>query len=261
MGRMLVSLLQMDVAAGCPEKNRSTVSKLIERAAEANPDVIIMPEMWNTGYSFDNLRSICDRNGEPTLPMVKGLAGKAGINIIAGSVADMRDDRVYNTSYIVSRNGEVVSQYSKIHLFGLMEEDEFLSPGEELGLFQLDGISCGILICYDLRFPELMRCLALRGAKVVFVPAQWPFPRQEHWITLLRARAIENQMYVVAVNRVGRSGKDSFFGRSMVVDPWGEIIARAGDKECIVNVKIDLDLVNDVRSRIPVFSDRREDLY
>ncbi|MBA1335735.1 MAG: Aliphatic amidase AmiE [Firmicutes bacterium] len=261
MGRMLVSLIQMNVEAGCPEKNRSTALKLIERAAETNPDVIIMPEMWNTGYSFDSLKSICDRNGDPTLPMVKGLARETGINIIAGSVADMRDDRVYNTSYIVGRKGEVISQYSKIHLFGLMEEDRFLSPGEELGLFRLDDISCGILICYDLRFPELMRSLALKGARVVFVPAQWPFPRQEHWVTLLRARAIENQLYVVAANRVGRSGRDSFFGRSMVVDPWGEVIAQAGDKECIVNVKIDLGLVDDVRNRIPVFSDRREDLY
>jgi predicted amidohydrolase len=261
MKELRVSLVQMSVDTGKPQINRDKAVKMIQKAAEAKPDVVILPEMWNTGYSFNNLESICDREGNPTLEIIKELARKNYTNIVAGSIADLRDNKVFNTSYIVDRNGEKVFQYSKVHLFRLMEEDRYLTAGDALGLFQLENAWYGVMICYDLRFPELMRSLALKGAKAVFVPAQWPYPRQEHWVTLLRARAIENQLYVIATNRVGKGGDNRFFGSSMVVDPWGEVVVQAGDEEGVVNAKIDLGLVDSVREKIPVFEDRREEIY
>jgi len=261
MQELMVSLIQYDVSPGKPEVNREKVKRMIEKAAVSKPDIVVLPEMWNTGYSFGSLQSICDKEGYPTLELVQNLAGKHSVNIVAGSVADKRKDEVYNTCYIVDRNGDRVGKYSKIHLFRLMEEDKFLTSGNTLGLFELEGFKCGVIICYDLRFPELVRCLALEGAKIIFVPAQWPHPRQEHWVTLLKARAIENQLYIVAVNRVGKSGDTHFFGGSMVVDPWGNVLARAGDKEAVINARIDLELVEEVRKKIPVFSDRNTKTY
>ena len=123
------------------------------------------------------------------------------------------------------------------------------------------GVPAATIICYDIRFPELARKLALNGAQLLFVPAEWPHPRLHHWRTLLTARAIENQMYVIACNRVGRSGETSFFGHSMIINPWGEIVTEADENEQIVTAEIDLELVAKVRSTIPVFEDRRPDVY
>ncbi|WP_324253969.1 nitrilase-related carbon-nitrogen hydrolase [Paenibacillus sp. 1001270B_150601_E10] len=147
-----------------------------------------------------------------------------------------------------------------------MDEHLHLTEGESVNRFELDGIPCGSIICYDLRFPELTRTLALSGAQVLFVPAQWPNPRLYHWKTLLAARAIENQMAVVACNRMGSSIGDhgevtSFFGHSMIIDPWGEVTASAADEEIILTGKINLEQIPDVRSRIPVFKDRKPHIY
>jgi predicted amidohydrolase len=142
-----------------------------------------------------------------------------------------------------------------------MEEEKHLTAGNRLGLYAMDGQTTGSVICYDIRFPEWIRTYALQGMKVLFVPAQWPNPRLQHWRQLLIARAIENQMYVVACNRVGFGGGSEFFGHSLVIDPWGEVIAEGSEREEVVQAQIDLALVDEVRSRIPVFTDRRTSLY
>lgn len=261
MRELLMSLVQFDIKAGDPETNREKVKDMIEKAAVSKPDIIILPEMWNTGYSFEMLEEICDRKGCPSIELIQHLAGRHSVNIVAGSIADLRQENVYNTCYLVDRKGNRLGEYSKVHLFRLMGEDKFLTPGDTPGLFELEGIKFGVIICYDLRFPELVRGLALKGAKIVFVTAQWPHPRQEHWVTLLKARAIENQLYVVAVNRVGKSRDNHFFGSSMVIDPWGNVLVQAGDKEAVINARIDLQLVEEVRKKIPVFSDRNVQAY
>jgi predicted amidohydrolase len=142
-----------------------------------------------------------------------------------------------------------------------MQEEQYLAPGQAATLLDLPWGKTGLIICYDLRFPELIRHYALQGARLILIPAEWPHPRREHWRTLLRARAIENQCFVAACNRVGQSKGAAFFGASTVVDPWGEPLIEGGETEALLTVTIDLAQVDVVRQRIPVFADRRPELY
>lgn len=258
---MKVALVQMDVSFGNPEANVRNAARLFVEAAAAKPDVIVLPEMWNTGYSLKNVREIADRQGAPSISALSLLAARYKVNVVAGSIADLKGGGVYNTSYILDRQGRTVATYSKIHRFCLMDEDKYMDAGDDIVDFELDGERCGVIICYDLRFPELSRQVALRGAKVLFVPAQWPNPRMRHWVSLNVARAIENQMYVVGCNRVGEGGGSTFFGHSMVTDPWGEVAAEGVLQETIVSCELDFAKVDEVRGKIPVFRDRRPEVY
>ncbi|MCZ8518815.1 MULTISPECIES: carbon-nitrogen family hydrolase [Paenibacillus] len=258
-----LALLQMDIVIGEPDRNYAKLEALLEEAvaAEVKPDVLVFPEMWNTGYALDRIQDLADRDGERTQALLSAFSRKHGVLIVGGSIAERRSDGVYNTIYAYDREGGKVGEYSKIHLFRLMDEEKFLLSGDTVGRTELDGVPAGLMICYDIRFPELARTLALGGAQVLFVPAEWPNPRLHHWRTLLMARAIENQMFVVSCNRVGVSGTTEFFGHSMVIDPWGEVLAEGDGTEGILRATIDLGLVPEVRSRIPVFEDRRPSLY
>jgi len=260
---MKVAMLQMDVTIGEPETNRA---RALERMAEAvraaeKPDVLLLPEMWNTGYALENAAALADANGEPTHGLMSAFAREHGVNVIAGSIANRTDDGIRNTIMVYGRGGERIAEYSKLHLFRLMEEEKYLTAGNARGLFALDGVAAGMMVCYDIRFPELARRLALDGAKVLFVPAQWPKPRLHHWRTLLQARAIENQLFVVACNRVGESRGSEFFGHSMIIGPWGDVLAEGGEEETILTADLDLAEVDRVREKIPVFRDRRPELY
>jgi len=258
-----IALIQMDIAIGEPDTNYTHLEKLLNEAVttEVKPDVIVFPEMWNTGYALTEIHELADRDGERTKAFLSEFARKHQVNLIGGSVADKRGDRVLNTIYAFDRQGAEIAEYSKIHLFRLMDEEKFLHSGETLGRFELEGVPAGAMICYDIRFPELARKLALDGARILFVPAEWPHPRLHHWRTLLMARAIENQMYVVSCNRVGTSGTTAFFGHSMVIDPWGEVLVEGDENEAILRATIDLSEVVRVRGKIPVFEDRRPHLY
>lgn len=257
------AIIQMHVEVGDVAKNTVTLKKMMLEAVQANPkpDVILFPEMWNTGYALPQIHELADPNGEDTKEWIAEFAKAHQVNIVAGSIAESKDDGVYNTIYAFDRNGEIIGDYSKLHLFRLMDEHHYLQAGDKLGKLTIDEVDAGMMICYDIRFPELFRTLALGGAKVMFVPAQWPNPRLHHWRSLLIARAIENQMYVVACNRMGVSGDSVFFGHSMVIDPWGEIVVEAGDEECVLTGELDLTLVDKVRATIPVFADRRPEHY
>jgi omega-amidase len=258
-----LSLLQMDITIGEPNVNYQKISLMLENTmmAERKPDVIIFPEMWNTGYALEQIHQLADEDGERTKLFISQFCQKHQVNVIAGSIAEKKGDVVQNTVYVFNRQGELTAHYSKIHLFRLMGEEKFLTSGDQIGKIQIDDVPAGVMICYDIRFPELARTLALDGAKILFVPAEWPHPRLHHWRTLLMARAIENQMFVVACNRVGVSGKADFFGHSLIIDPWGEIIAEGGEQEEIITASIQLSDVDIVRSKIPVFEDRRPEVY
>ncbi len=258
-----LALVQMNIEAGNPDANFAKMEARLEEAAAASPkpDLIVLPEMWNTGYALTEIQALADPDGRRTKELISAFCLKHGISVLAGSIAQRRAEGVTNTVHIFDRTGAEVSEYSKIHLFQLMNEHLHLESGDRPGTFELEGIPAAVMICYDIRFPELARKLALGGAQILFVPAEWPHPRLHHWRTLLQARAIENQMYVVSCNTVGDSGGTSFFGHSMVIDPWGEVIAEAGEEEAILSAEIDLDLVNEVRGRIPVFADRRPKIY
>jgi len=258
-----IALLQFDLAFGQPEQNRQKVRELAQEIAQAEEktDVLVLPELWDTAYDLKRLDEIADDNGEQAKKLLSEVAKQLHSNVIGGSIAEKIGDQVYNTTYVFNREGEMVARYSKVHLFKLMDEDKYLAAGDEPGLYTLDDQPAGSVICYDIRFPEWLRSYALKGTKALFVCAQWPHPRLQHWRQLLIARAIENQMYVVACNRVGEGGKTTFCGHSIVIDPWGEIVAEALQQEEILRAKIDLELVDEVRGRIPVFADRRSSLY
>ncbi|KAF6658712.1 carbon-nitrogen family hydrolase [Paenibacillus polymyxa] len=260
-----VALIQAHIEIGNPPENHNHIRSLMEQAvkAEQKPDLIVLPEMWNTGYALDRIHELADEEGTETRAWIAAFAATYQVNVVAGSIAEKKSDgHVYNTMLVFDRTGKEVASYSKIHLFRLMDEEKYLQPGEEKVVFTLDGgIQAGASICYDIRFPELARSLALSGANLLIVPAEWPHPRLHHWRTLLTARAIENQMYVIACNRVGRSGDTDFFGHSLIIDPWGEMIAEGGEQEEILTGSIESALVQDVRGRIPVFEDRRPLLY
>lgn len=258
-----LALLQMNIEVGNTEANFGKLKTMLEEAVsqEVKPDVIVFPEMWNTGYALTEIETLADNEGKRTKTMLSAFAQKHQVHIVGGSIAEGKAKGVYNTIYAFDREGHVAGDYSKIHLFRLMDEEKYLQAGDKPGTLTIEGERAGMMICYDIRFPELARKLALQGAKLLFVPAEWPHPRLHHWRTLLTARAIENQMFVIACNRMGKSGETSFFGHSMVLDPWGETIAEAGEEETILYADIDLTLVDTVRNKIPVFEDRRPSIY
>jgi len=259
-----LALVQMQVEAGQVANNFDRMKQGLYRAVSGaeKPDLIMLPEMWNTGYALAQIGEIADPDSERTRTFFADFCREHQVNVLAGSVAELqRDGSIRNTSHLFGRDGRVIASYSKIHLFRLLDEHNHLQAGETPCSFELDGIPAAMMICYDIRFPELARKLALGGAQMLFVPAEWPHPRLHHWRTLLQARAIENQMYVVACNAVGKSGDAVFFGHSMVIDPWGEVLAEAGEDDEVLTVEIDVSLVEEVRRRIPVFADRRPQLY
>lgn len=261
---MNIALIQSYIEVGDLEANQKRIFDHMEKAmsADLKPDLLVLPELWNTGFALDRIQEIADKDGKTTKESLSKFARDYNVQIVGGSIAEKIGKDVYNTMYIFNRQGEQIANYSKMHLFRLMDEEKHLQAGDKAVTFELEeGLIAGASICYDTRFPELSRTLALMGAKVQFVPAQWPHPRLHHWRTLLMARAIENQMYVVACNRVGNSGDTSFFGHSMIIDPWGEIVAEGGEEEAIITGNLDSSLTDSVRKRIPVFEDRRPNLY
>ena len=261
MDKIKVAAIQMDIQFGKSEENRTRLVEKMHEALKGQPNVLIAPEMWNLGYDLENTLENGNKNGEMIRSLFAPMAKQHNAYIIPGSIANVRENKVYNTSYVIDNQGELKGHYDKIHLFRLMNEEKYLEPGDKRFTFDLYGHKAGVVICYDIRFPELIRSMALDGMEVLFVPAEWPHPRLYHWRSLLIARAIENQMFVVATNRVGSDPNNTFFGHSMIIDPWGEVIAEGSESEEILTVELDLSIVPEIRNRIPVFKDRKEELY
>lgn len=259
---MKVTGLQMDVQFSNPDANYEKAEALIDKAMEDQPDVIVLPEMWNTGFfPKENREHLADEDAQRTYAFLRRLAKKHQVNLVGGSVLERRGDKYYNTALVVNRSGELVGRYSKVHLFTFMKEDDYFEAGDKLCTFELDGVPCGMIICYDLRFLEQIRSLCLKGIDLLFIPAEWPDKRIPHWETLTRARAIENQIFVAAVNGCGTMGETQYGGHSALIDPWGEYLARAGEKEEIIGAEFDMNLVKNIRETINVYRDRRPDVY
>lgn len=257
MMRVRVTLVQIDIALGEPKSNYQTITRLAKNLKPT--DILLLPELWSTGYDLTNASRLAESNNGPTVQFMQSLAQQYN-SYIGGSIIMNRPHGVCNTFVLVSPQGVVIATYDKAHLFRLMQEDVYLSSGQELVSTQTEFGSAGLAICYDLRFPEIFRRYADVPVDFTFLVAEWPLPRIEHWRTLIRARAIENQCYMLACNRVGKDTNNTFFGHSMVVDPWGEILLEADDSEGIFTVEIDTDSINAARAKIPVLTDRRREL-
>lgn len=227
-------------------------------------DLVVLPELWPAGYfAFDRYREVATPLDGPLLGesgALAGLARRLSAVVHAGSVVEAGpgpEHPLHNTSAVFGPDGRRLAVYRKIHVFGYRSaEQELVAPGEEVATFELSGLRAGMATCYDLRFPELFRRLAGDVACYV-VPASWPAARADHWTTLLRARAIEDQAYVVGCNAAGTDHGVALAGRSAVVDPWGQVVAEAGEGPCRLDVTVDLDAVAAVRAEMPVLADRR----
>ena len=259
---MKVACLQMDMLLAKPEENFSHAAELVKRAMENKPDVLVLPETWNTGFfPRENLQALCDRDGSRVRQVFGALAERYQVNIVAGSVSNVRGGKVYNTAMVFDRTGACIASYDKTHLFTPMGEDNYYTPGDRLCTFVLDGVKCGLIICYDVRFPELTRSLTVPGLDILFVVSQWPKVRTFHLRSLTTARAIENQMFLVCCNSCGTAGQTVYGGNSAIIDPWGETVALAGETEEILTADCDLQILTNIRGSIPVFRDRRPSLY
>ncbi len=259
--RLHVAAAQMDVRLGDLDANLERARRLVTDARAQGAELVLLPELWSTGYDLEHAPAHAARNQSVVLPALASLAERHGICIAGSLLLGDGLGRVRNTAVVHGPDGSVISEYAKIHLFALMAENRYLAAGDAAPTFSLAGSTAASAICYDLRFPELFRSYALEGARVVLLPAEWPAVRVAHWRTLVCARAIENQFFIVACNRAGTSGSTTFAGHSMIVDPWGKVLAEAGDGESLLVETLELGRVDEARSQIDILGDRRADLY
>ncbi len=254
------------------ERNLATADRLVRVAAAQGAQVVALPEKWNVLGTAEQMGAAAEPLDGPAISWARATAGELGIDLIAGSIVERAQDqpKLSNTSVHVGPDGEVKAVYRKLHMFDVevdgvvYAESANEHPGDEIVSSELaDGTRLGMSICYDLRFPELYRLLAVQGALVVMVPSAFTLATtRDHWEVLLRARAIENQCFVVAPNQIGshppgnRSG-----GRSMIVDPWGLMLATAPDEEAAIVADLDLENLDHIRTRLPSLAHRRPEVY
>jgi len=253
-------------------ENLERAERLVAQGAASGADVVLLPEKWNAIGSAETLREAAEtlESGE-SVEAMRGWARTHGITLVGGSITERREGRekLSNTSLVFDPEGELVALYRKIHLFDVdvgglrYRESDAEEPGEEPVVARLEGWPIGLTVCYDLRFPELYRILALEGAELVTVPAHFTlYTGKDHWHVLLRARAIENQNYVAAAAQIGETipGKPSY-GRSLVVDPWGTVVAQAPDEQTVIVAELDRSRLTEVRRSLPSLANRQAAAY
>lgn len=256
-----IACVQMDIASGNKQFNLQNAMRYIEEACNNRAEIVCLPEMFNTGLVFKRITELAEHENGYTLTLLRNMAKEKEIAVVAGSIPIKEKSYIYNAAYVINKKGDIIGNYKKIHIFSPMDEHKYIKGGSKINVFTLGKFKIGLMICYDIRFPELARSLALKGANILFVPAQFPNPRAEHWNILLKARAIENQIYVAGVNRVGEDETRTYFGYSMIVDPWGKILSKAGREQAVIYADIDLNKIKKIRKSIPCFKDMRHDVY
>lgn len=258
--KITISLAQMAFEYGHVEANFERAADWIAEASQRGSDVVLLPELWASGYDLANSARYATALDEGLFSKLAHLAKEHRISI-GCSLLEAKDGKAYNTFVLNGPHGERLGTYRKLHLFRLLEEEKYLAAGDALGHVDTPWGATGLAVCYDLRFPEMFRHYAVRGAKIVFVVAEWPVSRIEHWSKLLIARAIENQCFVAGVNKVGESKGVKLGGRSTVIDPWGVPLIEGDDGEALLTIEIDFKVADTARRFIPVLKDRREDIY
>jgi deaminated glutathione amidase len=253
------------------ERNLETAERLVRDAARDGAELIALPEKWNLLGPGVALRAGAEDLDGPTLSAVRSWARELGVHVVAGSISERvaERDKLSNTSVLVGPDGEVAAAYRKIHMFDVdvggvaYRESEHEEPGTEIVVSSAADVPVGLTVCYDLRFPELYRILAVRGARVITVPAAFTLHTgKDHWEPLLRARAIENQAFVLGPNQIGEAPPHyNSYGRSMIVDPWGVPLATAPDEECFVAADLDFALQDRIRESLPSLANRRPESY
>jgi len=259
--RIRVACAQMDVILGDKGVNLETAIRFADKAAQMGVDVLVFPELFTTGYCLDQATELAEPAGGYSFQLLQDMAGRFHLFLVAGSLLEQRNTRIYNSCHLFGKDGRRIGFYDKVHLFPPFGEDRYLAPGESIPIFDTSLGRFGVMICFDIRFPELARSLTLQGAQVLFCPAEFPAERTAVWATLLRARAIENQVFVVGCNRVGSDGRHHYGGYSAIIDPEGKTLAQADGTPQLISAILDLKREDRVRESLPLVKYRREQLY
>ncbi len=266
---MRAALIQMPVT-GDKRENLETACRRLREAKAHGADAAVLPEMFCCPYDNACFRSFGEPEGGEAQRLLSSLAAELRLYVVGGSLPELEGDRVYNTSYVYGRRGELLARHRKAHLFDIdveggqrFRESDVLSPGNAVTTFETEFGTMGLCICFDFRFEELARCMCLRGAKCIFVPAAFNMTTgPAHWELLFRQRAVDNQCFTVGVSPArDETASYAAYGNSIAVDPWGSVLCRAGAGEAVLYADLDLCRADSVRRQLPILSARRTDLY
>lgn len=271
MNEVKIGLCQMMVEKTSKQDNIKKARNMINSAADQGAEIVVLPEMFNCPYNNKHFREYGESSlNDETISMLSEVSKEKNIYLVGGSIPELYEDKVYNSSFIFNNEGKLIDKHRKMHLFDIdikngvkFKESEVLTPGDKATIIDTKWEKMGVAICYDIRFPELTRIMALEGAKVVFIPAAFNMTTGPvHWDLSFRARALDNQIYMVGVSPA-RNVNYSYvaYGNSLVVDPWGKIVNKLDEKEGILVQSINLDYIDEVRESLPLLKHRRTDLY
>jgi len=256
-----IALAQMAIALGRPDRNADAARGLAAQAAAQGAELILLPELWPTGYDLGQADRYAAPLGEGPFALMAKLARMHQVYIAGTALEANPSGLPFNTAALYGPNGDLMGAYHKVHLFPPMGEREHMTPGSALPTFDLPWGRTALAVCYDLRFPELWRLYTTAGAHLILIPAEWPVRRVEHWRLLLRARAVENQIFVAGCNRAGTDSDGEFGGHSAVVDPWGRVLVEGAAEPGLFCTSLDLGEVRRNRRLLPFLDDRRPDVY
>jgi len=259
--KLKIALIQIELTEGDPPRNTEKALKFMDKATQQGADLIILPELWSVGFAPMQLDSLAETPNGPSVNIMRDWTRDKGCYLLAGSIPELAKKGVYNKSYLFGPKGQVLGEYSKIHLFDLMGEKSTFLEGSKPMVADVKGWHIGVMLCYDLRFPELARYYATRGVHLIAIPALWPDARIGHWETLLKARAIENQIYIAGANAVGNMTDLYFPGQSMIIDPYGNSINQPENRETLIIREIKQSEIAYVREDVAYINDIRSDIF
>jgi len=265
-----LAVCQMNVVDN-KETNVDKAVNMIESAARNDAELVLMPEMFNCPYDNSKFREYAESaEDSATLERISEAARNSGVYVVAGSIPELDDGKLYNSSFIFNRDGEVMDVHRKMHLFDIhvpgeisFRESETLTAGDRVTVVETELCRIGVVICYDIRFPELSRLMVNRGVELIMVPGAFNMTTgPAHWEALMKVRAVDNQVYLAAASPA-RNHELSYiaYGHSMIVDPWGDVLSQAGASEEIIYAEIDSSRIKEVRAQLPLLENRRKDIY
>lgn len=264
-----LALCQMNVTEN-KDKNLAKAEAMVREAALRGGQVISLPEIFNCPYANKYFREYAEDESGPTVRLLSSLAKELSVYLIGGSIPEIDEDLVYNTCYAFDREGNLIGKHRKVHLFDIdlkegisMKESDTLSAGDQMTVIDTEYARIGVAICYDVRFPELIRDMTLAGAKLIVLPAAFTAATgAAHWDITMRTRAVDNQIYLAAVSPArDQEGHYQAFGHSCIVTPWGDFCAKTDHRESIIYGGIDLDYIDAIRSQLPLLRHRRPEIY
>ncbi len=257
-----IAIIQMEIKDGKKEENITNALSILESLTkeEKKPDIVCFPELFTTGFDLKNINNYAEEFSGESFNRISKISKNNFL--VIGSILENEKQKFYNTAFIIGKNGDILGKYRKIHLFAPMLEKQYLTPGELIQIFnipELNNMKLGLAICYDIRFPGLFRKMALEGAQIIFIPSEFPSPKNDIWRTLIMARAIENQLFIVGINRVGKGDSNHFFGNSIITNGNSHHIL--GSNQEIKIIEINLHDLIEIKSQLSILDDCRFDLY